>query len=166
MRYSAADKAEIIQLVENSALSVRQTLVRLDIHKSTFYNWLKRYEEGGINGLEDKLSIPQAVWNKIAEEHREAIIELALDKPDLSPRELAVHYTENKYYFPGELEEELQGFVSYYNHERYHESLNNLTPADVFYGRGQEILNQRELIKQSTLATRRQIHYDRQQTIN
>jgi hypothetical protein len=60
----------------------------------------------------------------------------------------------------------LQGFVSYYNHERYHESLDNLTPADVFYGRGQEILGQRELIKQSTLATRRQIHYDKQQTIN
>ena len=75
MRYCASDKAEIIQLVENSALSVRQTLARLDIHKSTFYNWLKRYEEGGINGLEDKLSIPQAVWNKITEEHREAIID-------------------------------------------------------------------------------------------
>ena len=72
----------------------------------------------------------------------------------------------HNYYFPGELEEHLQGFVSYYNHERYHESLNNLTPADVFYGRGEEILNQRELIKQSTLATRRQMHYDRQQLIN
>ena len=99
MRYCAADKAEIIQLVENSALSVRQTLARLDIQKSTFYNWLQRYGEDGINGLEDKLPIPQAVWNKIAEEHREAIIELALDKPDLSPLELAVHYTENKAYF-------------------------------------------------------------------
>ena len=86
MRYSAADKAEIIQLVQNSALSVRQTLVRLDIHKSTFYNWLKRYEEDGVDGLEDKQPVPQAVWNKIAVEHCEAIIELALDKPDLSPR--------------------------------------------------------------------------------
>ena len=58
MRYCAADKAEIIQLVENSALSVRQTLVRLDIHKSTFYNWLKRYEEDGMDGLEDKQPRP------------------------------------------------------------------------------------------------------------
>ncbi len=40
------------------------------------------------------------------------------------------------YYLPGELEERICQFVDYYNHERYHESLNNLTPADVFYGRG------------------------------
>ena len=58
MRYSASDKIEIIQLVKNSDLSVRQTLARLDIHKSTFYNWLKRYEENGIDGLEDRKSIP------------------------------------------------------------------------------------------------------------
>jgi len=58
MRYSVSDKVEIIQLVQNSDLSVRQTLTRLDIHKSTFYNWLKRYEENGIDGLEDRKSIP------------------------------------------------------------------------------------------------------------
>ena len=69
MRYVASDKYEIIQLVQNSDLSVRQTLARLDIHKSTFYNWLKRYQENGIDGLDDKKPIPQAVWNKIAEEH-------------------------------------------------------------------------------------------------
>ena len=51
MRYVASDKHEIIQLVQNSDLSVRQTLARLDIHKSTFYNWLKRYQENGIDGL-------------------------------------------------------------------------------------------------------------------
>jgi len=38
------------------------------------------------------------------------------------------------YYLPGELKIALQRFVSHYNHERYHESLNNLTAADVFYG--------------------------------
>jgi len=68
----------------------------------------------------------------------------------------------HNYYLPGEREEHLQRCVSYYNHERYHESLDNLTPADVFYGRGQEILEQRELIKQNTLATRRRMHYDKQ----
>jgi len=66
------------------------------------------------------------------------------------------------YYLPGELKMALQQFVSYYNHERYHESLRNLTPADVFYGRGQEILDQREKIKRSTLAMRRKMHYDNQ----
>ena len=52
--------------------------------------------------------------------------------------------------------------MNYYNHERYHESLDNLTPADVYYGRGGEILEQREKIKLNTLAMRRQLHYDRQ----
>ena len=80
MRYSASNKYEIIQLVQNSSLSVRQTLARLDIHKSTFYNWLKRYEENGIDGLEDKKPIPHAVWNKITEDHCEAVIELALEQ--------------------------------------------------------------------------------------
>ena len=64
----------------------------------------------------------------------------------------------NNYYLPGELHEHLQRFVSYYNHERYHESLDNLTPADVFYGRREGILEQRELIKQNTLAMRKQMH--------
>ena len=48
------------------------------------------------------------------------------------------------------------------NHERYHEPLDNLTPADAFYGREKGILEQRELIKQSTLALRKQIHYANQ----
>ena len=324
MRYCATDKYEIIQLVQNSKLSVRQTLDRLSIHKSTFYNWLNRYQENGIDGLEDKKPIPQAVWNKITETHRDAVVELALEKPELSPRELAISYTDDKryfisessvyrllkeqdlitspayillkasdkfqqptthvnemwqtdftyfkiigwgwyylstilddysrfivswrlcktmgandvsdtlddalrftgldsvkvnhkprllsdngpcyvsgelaeyleeqgmthtrgrpyhpqtqgkierwhrsmknqilldnYYFTSELEEQLQKFVSYYNHERYHESLNNLTPADVFYGRGEEIFDEREMIKQNTMALRKQMHYDK-----
>uniref|UniRef100_UPI003F699241 integrase core domain-containing protein n=1 Tax=Porticoccus sp. TaxID=2024853 RepID=UPI003F699241 len=70
----------------------------------------------------------------------------------------------NNYYFPTELEEQLHGFVQYYNHERYHESLNNLTPADMYYKRGEEILEQRALIKRNTLAMRRKTHYDRQAT--
>jgi transposase InsO family protein len=327
MRYPSSDKYEVIQLVQNSDLSVRQTLVRLDIHKSTFYNWLKRYQEYGIDGLEDKKSAPQSVWNRVCEKHRDAIVDLALDKPELSPRELAVNYTDNQHYFvsestvyrllkeqdlitspayilmeasdkfqtpttrvnemwqtdftyfkiigwgwyylstvlddysryiiawrlctsmsasdvsdtlddalsftgldevkinhkprllsdngpcyisgelagyleenglshtrgrpyhpqtqgkierwhrsmknqillnnyylPCELQEHLQKFVSYYNHERYHEALNNLTPADVFYGRGEEILELREMIKRNTLAMRKQIHYDGQTT--
>ena len=325
MRYSASEKYEIIRLVEESSLPVRQTLKRLDIHKSTFYNWLKRYQVHGIDGLEDRKPTPTMAWNKIPQDHRDMIIELALDKPELSPRELAVSYTDkqayfisestvyrllkaqdlitspayilmqasetfqhpskrvnelwqtdftyfkiigwgwyylstvlddysrfivawrlctsmsatdvsdtlddalsftgldqvklkhkprllsdngpcyisgelseylqengmthtrgrpyhpqtqgkierwhrsmknqillNNYYLPSELQERLQCFVNYYNHERYHESLDNLTPADVFYGRGQAILDQREKIKLNTLAMRRRMHYDNQ----
>ena len=50
--------------------------------------------------------------------------------------------------------------MDYYNHERYHESLNNVTPADMYYGRADEVLEQRQMIKQRTLAMRLQMHYD------
>jgi len=328
MRYSASEKYEIIQLVDQSSLSVKQTLKRLDINPSTFYNWLKRFYANGVDGLEDRKPSPKAAWNKIPVEHYDAVLKLALNKPELSPRELAVNYTDeqayfvsestvyrllkahdlitspayilmsasdkfqspttrvnelwqtdftyfkiigwgwyylstilddysryiiawrlctsmsasdvadtldealrfteldqakvkhkprllsdngpcyisgelstyledngmahtrgrpyhpqtqgkierwhrsmknqillNNYYLPGELQEHLQKFVNYYNHERYHESLNNLTPADVFYGRGQAVLDQRAMIKSTTLAMRRKIHYDRQASL-
>ncbi len=329
MRYSASEKYEIIRLVEQSSLPIQKTLRQLDIRKSTFYNWLKRYQEHGLNGLEDRRPSPTLAWNQIPKDHRDALIDLALDKPALSPREIAVSYTDDKayfvsestvyrllkaqdlitspayilmqasdafkypsnrvnelwqtdftyfkiigwgwyylstilddysrfiiawrlctsmsatdvadtlddaltftgldqvkvshkprllsdngpcyisgelseyledndmthtrgrpyhpqtqgkierwhrtmknqillnnYYLPGELQEHLQRFVTYYNHERYHESLDNLTPADVYYGRGQEILDHRAAIKLNTLAMRRKMHYDNRNNLN
>ena len=325
MRYSTSEKYEIIRLVEQSSLSVKQTLARLDIHRSTFYAWLKRYEAGGIDALEDRKPAPRAAWNKLPEDEQVAIVDLALEQPALSPREIAVTYTDEKerfvsestvyrllkaqdlitspayilmqagdkfqhpttrvnemwqtdftyckiigwgwyylstilddysrfilawrlcttmaasdvsdtlddalrftgldqvkvkhkprllsdngpsyiasdladylddkgmghtrgrpyhpqtqgkierwhrslknqillenYYLPGDLEQRIGQFVDYYNHERYHESLNNLTPADVYYGRGQQVLERREQIKLNTLAMRRKMHYDNQ----
>ena len=329
MRYSASEKYEIMRLVEESSLPVRWTLRRLDIGKSAFYNWLKRYQEDGIEGLEDKKPSSIAAWNKVPQAHRDAVIELALDKTELSPREIAVNYTDrhhyfvsestvyrilkaedlitspayilmqasdqfqhpskrvnelwqtdftyfkivgwgwyylstilddysryivawrlcssmtatdvqdtlddalaftgleqvkvkhkprllsdngpcylsgelseylqlqgmthtrgkpyhpqtqgkierwhrsmknqillNHYYLPSELQEHLQRFITYYNHERYHESLNNLTPADVFYGRDQEILEQRKQIKLNTMSMRRKMYYDNRNNLH
>ncbi len=60
------------------------------------------------------------------------------------------------FYFPWELQQTITSFVDYYNHHRYHESLDNLTPADVFAGRCQAILQQRQQTKQRTLSSRRQ----------
>ena len=48
--------------------------------------------------------------------------------------------------------------MDHYNNERYHESLNNLTPADVYYGRDESILERREQVKLNTLAMRRKMH--------
>jgi len=59
------------------------------------------------------------------------------------------------YYSPGELEAQIAEFVNYYNNHRYHESLNNVTPADVYFGRDQEILFRREIIKQRSLLKRK-----------
>ena len=324
MRYSASEKLEIIQLVEQSSLGVRRTLHQLGIPKSTFYNWYARYVEGGFDALQDRKPQPQAVWNKIPEQISESLVELALEEPELSPRELAVRFTEQQnyflseasvyrilkrhdlitspayivmkaadkfsnpttavnqlwqtdftylkvtgwgwfylstvmddysryiiawrlctsmaasdvtdtledarevagldsimvrhnprllsdngpcyisselkdwledhdmkhtrgrpyhpmtqgkierwhrslknrillenYYFPGELEQKVSEFVQYYNTRRYHESLSNLTPEDVWLGRGENILQQRRKIKQKTIRLRRQLHLER-----
>jgi putative transposase len=59
------------------------------------------------------------------------------------------------YYFPWELEQELSRFLDYYYNHRYHESLNNVTPVDVYFGRRSEILTKRDQIKRKTLAMRR-----------
>ena len=62
------------------------------------------------------------------------------------------------YYLPGDLEAQIARFVEHYNHRRYHESLQNLTPADVYFGRGQTILLERERIKSDTIKLRRLQH--------
>lgn len=51
MRYSPAEKMEIIHLVEHSNLSIRQTLAELDLPRSTFYDWYRKYQEEGFEGL-------------------------------------------------------------------------------------------------------------------
>ena len=63
------------------------------------------------------------------------------------------------YYLPGDLERAVAAFVEHYNHDRYHESLDNLTPADVYFGRGQRTLNMRRQIKRRTIAERRRLHF-------
>ena len=62
------------------------------------------------------------------------------------------------YHLPGHFEAEIEAFVAYYNHQRYHESLGNLTPADVYFGRGHIILLEREKIKRQTIEHRRLQH--------
>ena len=61
----------------------------------------------------------------------------------------------NNYYFPQMLKDELHSFVDYYNNKRYHESLKNVTPSDVYFGRESSILKQRTEIKKQTLINRR-----------
>jgi transposase InsO family protein len=290
MRYPAAEKLEIIRLVEQSALPVRRTLEKIGIPRATFYRWYDLYRTGGPEALDDRHPRPDHVWNRIPDNVRQRIVDLALDKPALSPRELAVRFTDaegyfvseasvyrllkardliaspafivmkaadefsdkttapnqlwqtdftylkvigwgwfylstvlddfsryiivwklcttmkaedvtatlemaldaarldkasvrgapyhpmtqgkierwhqtlknrillENYYLPGDLEAQIEAFVADYNHRRYHESINNLTPADVYFGRGQTILLQRERIKRQTIAQRRLQH--------
>ena len=321
MRYPASEKLEIIRLIEGSHLPAKRTLEKLGIPRSTFHRWYARWRMFGEAGLEDRRPHPGRVWNRIPDEVRQAVVTLALDEPELSPRELAVRFTDTRshfvseasvyrilkahdliaspafiviraanefhdkttrpnqlwqtdftylkvvcwgwhylstilddfsryvvawklyatmraedvtdtlhlalatsgcdgpavlhrprllsdngssyiagdladyledkgmdhvrgapyhpqtqgkierwhqtmknrvllehYFLPGELERQVGAFVEYYNSRRYHESLGNLTPADVYYGRGDQILEQREEIKRKTMLARRLRH--------
>ena len=102
MRYPASEKAEIIRLVEQSHLPVRRTLEKLGIPRATFYRWVDLYQTGGPEALEDRPSRPSRVWNRIPDEVRAKIIALALEQPELSPRELAVRFTDEQRYFVSE----------------------------------------------------------------
>ena len=102
MRYPASEKLEIIRLVERSHLPVRRTLDKLGIPPTTFYRWYDRYRAFGETGLEDHTSGPGRVWNRIPDDVRRQIVDLALDEPELSPRELAVTFTDTKGYFVSE----------------------------------------------------------------
>jgi transposase InsO family protein len=322
MRYPASEKLEIIRLVEQSHLPVKRTLEKLGIARATFYRWYDLYQSGGPEALDDRSSRPHRVWNRIPDAVRERIKNLALDETALSPRELAVRFTDTEgyfvseasvyrlmkaldliaspayivikaadefsdkttapnqlwqtdftylkvigwgwfylssvlddfsryiiawklcttmkaedvtatldlalqasglhrtrvvhrprllsdngssyvsadlarwldgqdmdhvrgapyhpmtqgkierwhqtlknrillehYYLPGDLKAEIDAFVAHYNHLRYHESIDNLTPADVYFGRGQTILMQRERIKRQTIQSRRLLHH-------
>jgi transposase-like protein len=102
MRYRAAEKREVIDLVERSSLPVRRTLDRLGIPKSTFYGWYERYREGGDAALEDTRPSRGKTWNRLPDLVRQSILKLALERPELSARELAVLYTERQRYFVSE----------------------------------------------------------------
>jgi len=321
MRYPASEKLEIIAIVEQSHLPARRTLEQLGIPRRTFCRWYDRYLDGGPEALEDRSSAPSRVWNRIPTDIHDQIVEMALEETDLSPRELAVRFTDEKRYFvseatvyrllkahdlitspayvvikaadafhtrttrpnemwqtdftyfkiigwgwlylstvlddysryiiswklcgtmrtedvtdtlelalaasgcdqahvhhrprllsdngpsyiaaelaqyieaknmshvrgapfhpktqgkierwhqtlknrillenyflPGDLEFQIKAFVEYYNHQRYHESLNNVTPADAYFGKAEAIIQQRERIKRQTIEHRRLQH--------
>ncbi|MEO1026096.1 MAG: IS3 family transposase [Pseudomonadota bacterium] len=324
MRYPASEKLEIIRLVEDSHLSARRTLAKLGIPRTTFYRWYDRYLQRGEAGLQDRSPKPKHVWNQVPDEVKRKVVDFALKETELSPRELAVTFTDQERYFvsestvyrvlkahdlitspafivlkaadefqhkttainqlwqtdftyikvlgwgwfylstvlddysryivswklctnmraqdvtdtldlalqasgceqvhvvhkprllsdngssyvsgdlaewlkdkgmkhsrgapyhpqtqgkierwhqtlknrillenyflPGDLEAQIEAFVDHYNHQRYHESINNVTPADVYFGRDKAILKQRERIKQKTLEARRLHHRNR-----
>ena len=102
MRYPAAEKLEIIRLVEASPLPVRHTLTKLGIPRATFYRWYDRYRQGGSDALVDRAPRAERVWNRIPQTVHDSVIELALDEPALSPRELAARFTDTRSYFISE----------------------------------------------------------------
>ena len=99
MHYNQSEKYEIIRLVEASDLGVIRTLRQLKINKSTFYKWYSQYSRYGYDGLAKRKVKRQTNWNRISDTDRDKVVEIALEKPELSSRELAWHITDNyKYY--------------------------------------------------------------------
>jgi RNA-directed DNA polymerase len=96
MRPPPSDRADIILLVEESHLPASLTLEVLGIARSSFNRWYDHYQSDGPEALADGPSRPDRVWNRIPDEMRTQIIEMTLDCSELSPRELAVRFTDEK----------------------------------------------------------------------
>ena len=194
IRYSAEEKETIVLSVKRSELSIVQALKCLGIPRRTFYNWYQKYATGGVNALRETPYRRQTTWNRIPDNIRQIVVELSLEHPELTPRELSVLLLEesqifvsessfyrihgkplhpqtqgkieryhrsmknviklNHYFCPSELEKAIDGWVKYYNESRFHESLDNLTPRDVYLGQGEEIKRIRETIKQNSINKR------------
>ena len=103
MRYAASEKLEIIRLVEGSHLPVKRTLEKLGVPHPTYYRWYDRYLQRCEAGLEDLKSHPGRVWNRIPDKVRQTMLDMALARPELSLRELAVTFTDERNYFVSEV---------------------------------------------------------------
>lgn len=102
MKYTQSEKMEIIRMVEGSSLSVKKTLEEIGISRSTFYEWYKRYQEDGFEGLRSRNKSPRQVWNTIPEWERQRVVQVARTYPEKSCREVACHITDNMDYFISE----------------------------------------------------------------
>ena len=100
--YTASEKLAIIRLVEESELSIRRTLDEIRVSRSSFYRWYQAYERGGLEGLENASRASHQHWNKIPDLVRELVVDIALNQPELTPRELAWHITDTHEYFISE----------------------------------------------------------------
>ena len=102
MRLTGAEKREVIRLVEESDLSVRQTLQELGVNRATFYAWYRRYQAQGDAGLTAKAPAARRYWNRIPPPVRQRVVAAALADPERSPRELAWQLTDRIGHFLSE----------------------------------------------------------------
>ena len=100
--YTASEKMAIIRLVEDSELSIRRTLVEINVSRSSFYRWYRAYERDGLDGLKNHSRSSRKHWNRIPDSVRELVVDVALQQPELTPRELAWHLTDTHEYFISE----------------------------------------------------------------
>jgi len=102
MRYPASEKLEIIRLVEGARPPAKRVLAKLGVSRPTFYRWYDLYRRFGEAALADRRSGPGRAWNRIPDNVRGAVLDMALDRPELSPRELAITFVDEKAQFVSE----------------------------------------------------------------
>ena len=102
MQHSQSEKMEIIRTIENSSLGVKRTLSELDVNRSTFYDWYRRYSDGGYDALASKPPHRRQFWNAIPPDVKKKVVETALEHLDKSPRQLAWFLTDNQGYYLSE----------------------------------------------------------------
>ena len=102
MGYPASTKDEIIRLVEQLLLPVKRALQKLSIPRTTFYRRYDVWGLGGIDALEDYRARLGYIWNRVPDSIQWEIVSMALDIPELSPRERAVRFTDERRYFVSE----------------------------------------------------------------
>lgn len=91
-----------MRLVEESRLSFKRALQKLGVSRPTIYRWYDLYCRFGEAGLTDRRSGPGRVWNSITDDVRGAMLDMALDRPELSPQELAFTFVDEKAQFVSE----------------------------------------------------------------
>lgn len=89
-------------MVEESNLSVKKTLEEIDVPRSSFYSWYKRYLESGYEGLASRRKRRRQFWNAIPEWEKERVVKAARQYPEKSCREIAWHITDHMGYFVSE----------------------------------------------------------------
>jgi transposase InsO family protein len=102
MRYSQSEKMQIIRIVEESPVNIKQTLWELNINRSTFYKWYRRYQEGGYEALANRYRPPKQFWNAIPPWEKQRVVKTALQYPEKSPRQLAWYITDTRGYYISE----------------------------------------------------------------
>jgi transposase InsO family protein len=93
---------EIIKMVEKSNIGVKPTLEKIGVAKSTFYDWYGRYEEHGYDGLKNKYKMPNHIWNRIPDEERNKVADMAELHPEESCRQIACRVIDENEYFVSE----------------------------------------------------------------
>lgn len=89
-------------MVEASEIGVKRTLEELQVNRSSFYEWYRRYRQEGYDGLALKQPHPKRFWNKIPDHEKEQIVSIALERLEDTPRQLAWHITDTQGYFISE----------------------------------------------------------------